>query len=33
MVLEGLENEAQQARNGLWTEPNPLPLWERRKQK
>jgi endonuclease YncB( thermonuclease family) len=33
MALEGLENEAREARNGLWTEQNPVPPWEWRKRK
>jgi endonuclease YncB( thermonuclease family) len=28
-----LENEAREARRGLWADPNPIPLWEFRRQK
>ena len=31
--LEGLENEAREARKGLWAEPHPVPPWEWRKRK
>jgi len=31
-VLEGLENEAREAKKGLWTEPNPVPPREWRKK-
>jgi endonuclease YncB( thermonuclease family) len=31
-VLEGLENEARQARKGLGVDPSPVPPWEWRKQ-
>ncbi|UVT21657.1 MAG: thermonuclease family protein [Nitrospira sp.] len=31
-VLEGLENEAREARKGLWIDPNPMPPWEWRKR-
>ena len=31
-VLEGLENEAQEARKGLWVDPQPVPPWEWRKR-
>ena len=30
-ILEGLENEAREARKGLWADPQPIPLWECRK--
>ena len=30
-VLEGLENEAREARKGLWVDPAPIPPWEWRK--
>ena len=30
-VLEGLENEAREARKGLWADPQPVPPWEWRK--
>jgi endonuclease YncB( thermonuclease family) len=32
-VLEGLENEAREARKGLWADPQPVPPWEWRKRK
>jgi micrococcal nuclease len=32
-VLERLENEAREARKGLWVEPNPMPPWEWRTRK
>lgn len=32
-VLEGLENEAREARRGLWVDPHPVPPWEWRKRK
>ena len=32
-VLEGLENEAREARKGLWVDPQPVPPWEWRKRK
>jgi transposase-like protein len=32
-VQEGLENEAREARKGLWAEPQPVPPWEWRKRK
>ena len=32
-VLEGLENEAREARKGLWADPDPMPPWEWRKKK
>ncbi len=32
MVLEGLENEAREARKGLWADPQPMPPWEWRKR-
>ncbi len=32
-VLEGLENEAREARKGLWADPQPVPPWEWRKQR
>lgn len=31
-VLEGLENEAREARKGLWADPHPMPPWEWRKR-
>ena len=31
-VLEGLENEAREARKGLWVDPQPVPPWEWRKK-
>jgi len=31
-VLEGLESEAREARNGLRADPQPVPPWEYRKQ-
>ena len=31
-VLEGLENEAREARKGLWADPAPIPPWEWRKR-
>jgi endonuclease YncB( thermonuclease family) len=31
-VLEGLEDQARQARKGLWADPQPVPPWERRKK-
>lgn len=31
-VLEGLENEAREARKGLWVDPQPVPPWEWRKR-
>jgi micrococcal nuclease len=27
-VLEGLETEAHDAKNGLWADPQPVPPWE-----
>jgi micrococcal nuclease len=30
-VLEGLENDAREAKKGLWAEPQPVPPWEWRK--
>jgi micrococcal nuclease len=32
-VLEGLENEAREARIGLWADPHQVPPWEWRKSK
>jgi endonuclease YncB( thermonuclease family) len=32
-VLEELENDARQAKKGLWADPNPVPPWEWRKRK
>ena len=32
-VLEGLEQEAREAKRGLWVDPNPVPPWEWRKQR
>jgi micrococcal nuclease len=32
-VLKGLENEARDARKGLWVDSNPIPPWEWRKLK
>jgi endonuclease YncB( thermonuclease family) len=32
-VLEGLEVEAREGRKGLWADPQPVPLWEWRKQR
>lgn len=32
-VLEGLENEAREARRGLWVDPHPMPPWKWRKKK
>ena len=31
-VLEGLENEAREARKGLWVDSHPVPPWEWRKR-
>lgn len=31
-VLEGLENDAREAKKGLWVDPNPVPPWEWRKK-
>ena len=31
--LEGLENEAREAKKGLWAEPHPVPPWEWRKKR
>ncbi|WP_213043427.1 thermonuclease family protein [Nitrospira defluvii] len=31
-VLEGLENEAREARKGLWVDPQPVPPWQWRKR-
>ena len=31
IVLEGLEQEAREARKGLWADPNPIPAWEWRR--
>src|SRR5438034_8881765 len=31
MVLEGLENEAREAKKGLWADPAPIPPWVYRK--
>ena len=31
-VLEGLENEAREAKRGLWADPRPVPPWEWRKR-
>jgi len=30
--LEGLENEAREAKKGLWADPHPVPQWEWRKR-
>ena len=32
-VLEGLENEAREARKGLWADPQPVPPWEGRRRR
>jgi micrococcal nuclease len=32
-VIEGLEKEAREAKNGLWVDPHPVPPWELRKMK
>jgi endonuclease YncB( thermonuclease family) len=32
-VFEGLENEAREAKKGLWADPQPVPPWEWRKRK
>jgi len=32
VVLEGLEQEAREARKGLWADPQPVPAWEWRKR-
>jgi endonuclease YncB( thermonuclease family) len=31
-VLEGLEDEAREARRGMWADPHPVPPWEWRKR-
>jgi len=31
-MLEGLEQEAREARIGLWADPQPVPPWEWRKR-
>ena len=31
-VLKELENEAREARKGLWADPQPMPPWEWRKK-
>jgi micrococcal nuclease len=32
-VLEGLENEAREAKNGLWVDPQSVPQWVLRKER
>jgi len=32
-VLEGLEDDARQAKKGLWADPQPVPPWEWRRRK
>jgi micrococcal nuclease len=32
-VLEGLERDARKTRKGLWSDPDPVPPWEWRKNK
>ena len=31
-VLEGLETEVREAKQGLWADPHPMPPWEWRKR-